>query len=703
MKKIVILLAVVAAVVVFYQLGGKQWFLPETYQALYAENPTLTAAIFFTVYVVVAAFSIPGASVMTVMGGIIFGLGTGVFLVSFASTIGATLAFIISRSLLRDWVMSKFGKYIDGLNKGIEKDGAFYLLTLRLIPAMPFFVVNLAMGLTKMKTWVFYIVSQIGMLPATAIYVNAGSELGSIEKASDIASPQLILGFLLLAAFPLIVKAIMGKIQAARVYKPWKAQKPKKFDTNVIVIGGGSAGLVSAYIAAVTKAKVTLIEREAMGGDCLNTGCVPSKSLIRSGQIKHYVERASGFGVNAKLNDIDFEKVMNRVHDVIGAIEPHDSVERYTSLGVDCVQGEAEIINPWQVKVGDQVISAPKIIIAAGAGPFVPNIPGLEKVPYLTSDNLWQIKDQPKRLLVLGGGPIGCEMAQSFQRLGTEVTQMDMAPRIMPREDADVSEFITARFKEEGIRLLTDHKMLEFDHKDGKSIAIAEHNGEKVEVEFDQVLIAVGRRARSDSLGFDTLGLEITPQGTLEVDDYLRTKYPNIFACGDVVGPYQFTHVAAHQAWYAAVNALFGKLRKFKVDYSVIPWATFSDPEVAHVGLSETTAKEKGIEYEVTKYGIDDLDRAIADSEAHGFVKVLTPPGKDKILGATIVGYQASNLLAEYVLAMKHGLGLNKILGTIHVYPTLSEANKFAAGEWKKKQVTELQQRWLTKFHAWNM
>ena len=703
MKKIAILALVAVAVVVFYQLGGERWLLPETYQALYGESPVKTATIYFVVYVVVAALSIPGAGLMTIMAGYIFGLSTGVLLVSFASTIGATVAFSLSRGLLQDWVTKNFGKYIESINAGVEKDGAFYLLTLRFIPAIPFFAINLVMGITRMKTWVFYIVSQIGMLPATLIYVNVGSQFGDVEEisAAGILTPGLIGGFILLAIFPLIAKWIMGRIQAARVYKPWKSQKPKKFDTNLIVIGAGSAGLVSSYIAAVTKAKVTLIEREAMGGDCLNTGCVPSKSLIRSGQIKHYVERSASFGVNAKLESIDFEKVMTRVHDVIGAIEPHDSVERYSELGVDCVQGEAELINPWQVKVGDQIISAPNIIIAAGAGPFVPPIPGLDQVPYLTSDNLWQIKEQPKRLLVLGGGPIGCEMAQSFQRIGTEVTQMDMSPRIMPREDEDVSEFITERFKEEGIRLLTDHKMVAFKHVDGRNIAVAESNGQEVEVEFDQVLIAVGRRARSDSLGFDTLGLEILPNGTLEVDEFLRTKYPNVFACGDVVGPYQFTHTAAHQAWYASVNALFGKLKKFKVDYSVIPWATFTDPEVAHVGLSETEAKAQGIEYEVTKYGIDDLDRAIADSEAHGFVKVLTPPGKDKILGATIVGYQASNLLAEYVLAMKHGLGLNKILGTIHVYPTLSEANKFAAGEWKKKQVTERQQRWLTKFHSW--
>lgn len=714
MKKILILIAAIVCVVVFYQSGGQRWLIPQTYQEFYVDNPLLTAGIYFLVYVVVAALSIPGAGLMTIIAGMIFGLATGAFLVSFASTIGASLAFLISRGLLQDWVQSKFSKYLDPVNKGVEKEGGYYLFGLRLIPIFPFFIVNLVMGLTSIKLRTFYWVSQVGMLPATIVYVNAGVQIGNIEEfsVSGVASPGLIFGFILLAIFPFIAKMILPIIarkivdffHARRVYKDWNHLKPKKFDTNMIVVGAGSAGLVSSYIAAAVNAKVTLIEKHKMGGDCLNTGCVPSKAILRSAKIRDYIGRSEDFGVVSEFKSVDFPKVMGRVHQVIKDIEPHDSVERYSDLGVDCVSGDAEIISPWQVKVGDRVISAPKIVLATGAEPFVPNIPGLSDVDYLTSDNLWDLQQLPERLLILGAGPIGCEMTQAFQSLGSQVTLVDMADRVLPRDDEDVSELVFDKFKKAGVNILCGHKTTAFKTDENGAVAVLESkDGQKTvesEVAFDRVLVAVGRKARTASLGFDTLGLEINPQGRLEVDEFLRTKYPNVFACGDLVGPYQFTHVAAHQAWYAAVNALFGRLRKFKVDYSVIPWATFTSPEVAQVGLNEVMAKEQGVEYEITKYELDDLDRAIADSETVGFVKVLTVPGKDKILGATIVGYQAGTLIAEFVLAMKHGLGLNKILGTIHIYPTMSEANKYTAGEWRKRQVSEKTMRWLGKYHS---
>jgi len=706
-KKIALLLVIALIVGSYLFFDGQKYLSLDFFQNLYKQEPLLTAAVYFVVYVIATSLSFPGAALLTIIGGMIFGLWVGLLLVSFASSLGATLAFLVSRFLLRDWVQSKFANYLGAVNKGIEKDGAFYLFSLRLIPVVPFLVINLVMGITPMKAVVFYLVSQVGMLAGTAVYVNAGAELGAVEEFSTagILSLPLLLSFALLAIFPFIARAIVGIVQRRKVYKNYP--KPSFFDTNMVVIGAGSAGLVSSYIAAAVKAKVTLVEKHKMGGDCLNTGCVPSKALIKAARTVNDIHKAKDLGIHVAEPTIDFPAVMERVRQVIRDIEPHDSVERYSSLGVDCLQGEAKIISPWEVSVDGKTITTRNIVIATGARPFVPPIPGLDQLDYLTSDNLWGINELPKRLLVLGGGPVGCELAQAFSRLGSKVTIVMRRSHLMPREDEDVSEFVRRKFIEEGIEVLTDHQPVSFEIREGENTVLLETTDKSTdenktkEVSFDKVLVALGRKANTEKLGLENLDIELNPNGTVTVDEYLRSRYPNIYACGDVAGPYQFTHTASHQAWYVAVNALFGRFKKFKVDYSVVPWATFTDPEVAHVGLSEADARAKGIPYEITKYGIDDLDRAIADNTAEGFVKALTVPGKDKILGATIVGYHAGDLLTEFVTAMKQGLGLKKILGTIHSYPTISEANKFAAGEWSRAHAPQLLLKWVEKFHGW--
>lgn len=714
-RKILVLLALVATVGAFFALGWNRYFslefLKES-QARFAElratQPLTLAAAYFVTYVAVTALSLPGATIVTLAGGALFGLGWGLLLVSFASSIGATLAFLTARFLLRDSVQSRFGQRLAEINRGIDKDGAFYLFTLRLIPVVPFFVINLLMGLTKMKARTFYWVSQLGMLAGTAVYVNAGTQLGQLNSLQGILSPALLGSFVLLGLFPLMARRLVEAVQKRKVYARWAPQRPQRFDRNLIVIGAGAGGLVSAYIAAAVKAKVTLVEAHKMGGDCLNYGCVPSKALIRSAKLAHQMRHASRYGLSDATPGFRFKAVMQRIHDVIQAIAPHDSVERYTGLGVEVLQGYAKLVNPWTVEIaltggGTQRLTARSIVIAAGARPFVPPLPGLDDVGYVTSDTLWdafaRLDEVPRRLVVLGGGPIGCELAQSFARLGAQVTQVEMAPRLMIREDEEVSALAKASLAADGVAVLTGHKALRCERVNGEKTLVVEHDGVEKRIAFDQLLCAVGRVARLTGYGLEDLG--IPTNRTVETNEYLQTIYPNIFAAGDVAGPFQFTHTAAHQAWYAAVNALFGDFRKFKADYSVIPWATFIEPEVARVGLNEQEAKEKGIAYEVTKYGIDDLDRAIADSEAHGFVKVLTVPGKDRILGVTIVGTHAGDLLAEYVLAMKHGLGLNKILGTIHTYPTLAEANKYAAGEWKRAHAPQRLLQWVRKFHDW--
>ncbi|MCP4284836.1 MAG: FAD-dependent oxidoreductase [Gammaproteobacteria bacterium] len=662
-------------------------------------NPWQSALVFFLVYVVVTALSLPGATIMTLAIGAIFDLLVGVILVSFASTIGATLAFIIARFLLRDTVQAKFGPKLGAINQGIEKDGAFYLFGLRLVPLFPFFVINLAMGLTNIRTFTFAWVSQVGMLLGTIVYVNAGTQLAKIDSLSGILSPGLIFSFVLLGVFPLIAKKILSGIKARKVLAGYS--KPRKFDRNLIVIGAGSGGLVAALIAAAVKSRVTLIEKHKMGGDCLNTGCVPSKALIRSARYMEQTRRAEEFGFKSASAEFDFADIMERVQRVVKKVEPHDSVERFTALGVDVIQGEARIVSPYSVEVNGRTLTTRNIIVSTGARPFVPPIKGLSDLPYLTSDNLWEIRELPKRLLVLGGGPIGCELAQSFARFGSQVTVAEMAPRLMIREDVDVSSMVAERFAHEGIEVMVGHMAKEFTVENGVNRMIAEYQGKDVSVEFDQVLVAVGRAANTSGFGLEELGVTLTDRRTLEANEFLQTNFPNIYVCGDVTGPYQFTHTASHQAWYATVNALFGMFRKFKVDYSVIPFATFTDPEVARVGLNEQDAIEQNIKYEVTVYGLDDLDRAIADGENYGFVKVLTVPGKDKILGVTLVGEHAGDLIAEFVTAMRHGLGMNKILGTIHIYPTWSEGNKFAAGNWKKAHAPEKLLEWVEKFHTW--
>ena len=710
-NKLLLLLGLGAAVVAFFAFDLGRFFSLDyikgaqaDFAALYAARPLLVAGAYFLVYVAVAALSLPGAAILTLLGGAIFGLLAGTVIVSFASSLGATLAMLFARYVLRDSVKARFGARLADIDKGIEREGAFYLFTLRLVPVFPFFVINLLMGLTKMKAATFYWVSQLGMLAGTVVYVYAGTQLAQITSLKSIVSPGLATALVLLGVFPLLAKKLLDALKARRVYAKWAHKKPRTYDRNMVVIGAGAAGLVTSYIAAAVKAKVTLVESHKMGGDCLNYGCVPSKALIKTATLARQMRHSADYGIASAEFKLDFAQVMERVAHVVREVEPHDSVERYTSLGVDVQIGSAKILDPWHVQITHddgrvQVLSTRSIVIATGARPFVPPLPGLEDVGYLTSDTLWGLREQPRRLVVLGGGPIGCELAQSFARLGSQVTQVEMAPRIMIREDQEVSAYAQKALEADGVQVLTLHKALRCEKVGDDKFIVVEAGGAEKRIAFDVLLCAVGRVARLQGFGLEELGIPV--QRTVQTDEYLQTIYPNILAAGDVAGPYQFTHTAAHQAWYAAVNGLFGGFKKFKADYAVIPWATFIDPEVARVGLNEQEAREQGVAFEVTRYGIDDLDRAIADSAAHGWVKVLTEPGKDKILGVTIVGVHAGDLLAEYVLAMKHGLGLNKILGTIHTYPTLAEANKYAAGEWKRAHQPLGLLKWVEKFHAW--
>ncbi|MGE4304574.1 MAG: FAD-dependent oxidoreductase [Novosphingobium sp.] len=712
MKRIAVASLLVIGLAVWFLLDLGQYLTLDALKAqqaavegFYRANPLLILAAFFAIYVILTALSVPGAVIMTLGAGAVFGVTTGTIVVSFASSIGATLAFLASRYLFHDSVQSRFGARLRSVNEGVARDGAFYLFSLRLVPVFPFFAVNLLMGLTPIRTWTYYWVSQVGMFLGTIVYVNAGTQLARIEALSDIASPGLLASFSALGALPWIGKWIMATIRRRRVYAHWN--HPRRFDRNLVVIGAGAAGLVSSLIGATVRAKVTLVEASKMGGDCLNYGCVPSKALIKSARVAEAMRHADRYGLEGAVPRFSFKTVMGRVHDIIAAVEPHDSVERYTDLGVDVVKGYARIVDPWTVEIArkdgaTQRLTTRSIVIAAGAEPMIPDLPGLAESGYLTSDTLWEefakLDEMPRRIIVLGGGPIGSELSQAFARLGAQVTQVERGERLLPREDEDVSALAQAAQAASGVTVLTEHEALRIVSGENKVLIVANGGVEKA-IAFDALIVAVGRKARLSGYGLEELGVET--QRTVVTDAYLATIYPNIYAAGDVASPYQFTHTAAHQAWFASVNALFGQFWRFKADYRVIPWTTFIDPEVARVGLNEQEAREQDVAHEVTKFPLHELDRAIADSATEGFVKVLTRPGKDRILGVTIVGEHAGELLAEYVLAMKHGLGLNKIMATIHTYPTMAEANKYAAGEWKKKHAPEGLLRLVESYHAW--
>lgn len=666
-------------------------------------HPALAMPLYALLYILLTGLSLPGAAVMTLAAGALFGLGWGIVLVSFSSSAGATLAFLASRHLFRDAVKTRFGPATARVDAGMAREGAFYLFTLRLIPAFPFFLVNLAMGLTAIPTSTYYWVSQLGMLPATCAFVNAGTQLARIRAPGDALSPGLLLSFALLGVLPLAAKRLVDWTRARRIYARWP--KPSRFDSNLTVIGAGSAGLVAAYIAAAAQAKTVLIEKDRMGGDCLNTGCVPSKALIAAARLAARIRRAPEFGLGEVEPKIDFAKVMERVQAAVAAVAPHDSVERYAGLGVEVVQGEAKIVSPWEVSVVSngvaRTIRSRAIVLATGARPAVPPIPGIEATGYLTSDTVWDLRALPERLLVLGGGPIGCELAQCFARLGARTTIAEMGPRLLMREDEEISELVARRFAEEGVDLRLNHTARRFVVDNGEKLLLAECEGQEVRIPFDALLVATGRSANTQGFGLEELGIGVARDGFIEANEFLQTRYPNVFVCGDAAGPLQFTHAASHQAWCAAVNALAGGWKKFRADATPIPWTIFVDPEVARVGLNEREARAANIAYEVVRYDLADLDRAIAEGETEGFVKVLTVPGKDRILGVASVGAHAGETVAEFVLAMRHGLGLDKILSAVHCYPTFAEANKYAAGIRKRAHISPKLLRMAARYHAW--
>ncbi|MFN7823959.1 MAG: FAD-dependent oxidoreductase [Pseudobdellovibrionaceae bacterium] len=683
-----VLFFAVALIAIFLSLQYAPYLTLESLKASQAglsqyreAHPGLAELSFFLIYVLSTALSIPGAGILTLAGGALFGVVWGTVLVSLASTLGATLSFLLVRYFVGDWARSKFRGSFQKIDHGFNEEGSMYLLSLRLIPLFPFFAVNAMMGLTKISAKQFFLISQIGMFPGTVVYVWAGEELGSLQSLSDLASPSLLLAFTALGLVPWFAKALLQKWKTQKLYSKFK--KPKKYDYNLVVIGAGAAGLVSTAIARAVKAKVAIIEKHKMGGDCLNYGCVPSKALIH---LANHSPRAP------------YLEIQQKIQKIIQRIEPHDSVERFTKLGARVIQGSAELVSPWEVQVNGEILTTKNVIIASGAEPYIPEIPGREKIKSVTSETLWDLEKLPARLLVLGGGPVGCELAQAFSKLGVKVTLIEKGLRLLAGEVEEASRRVCESLQRDGVEILLQSEIQTFLSE--KSARVVGPQGAK-DLEFDQVLFAVGRKPRTRGFGLEKIEIHLDQRGRVARNGFMQTNFPNIFVCGDVTSEVQLTHVAGHQAWYAAMNALFGRFKLFKEDLRVIPRCTFTSPQVASVGLSPEKAKEIYGEVEVTKFPMDDFDRAICDEATQGFIQIVTPQKGDQILGVTIVAAQAGELIAEYALAMRWSLGLKKILGTVHAYPTWSDANKLAALEWQRKKVPHQLLKFVEKYHDW--
>lgn len=687
-KKVGLLVLIIICVIMFYHLDGNQYLnfenLKSHHQELftfYQQNPLRFTLIYFFLYVGLVALSFPGATVLSLAGGYIFGFIKGLLIINWASTIGASIAFLIARFFFKDYLQRKFHYTFQKINQGMDREGNQYLLTLRLIPVFPFFLINILMGLTNISLLRFFIVSLIGMLPGTAVYVWAGTSLQNINSVSDIFTAKLITIFFLVGLIPILQSRILIYLKQKKHYSQFKT--PKNYDYNLIVIGGGAAGLVNAYIATNLKAKVLLVEEDKMGGECLNYGCVPSKALISLSKTKKY----------SKANFYDLK---NEIAKIIESIAPHDSVDRYKEMGVECVKGKASLISPFEVQINGTKYTGRKIIIATGAKPIYPNIKGLDVNKVFDYESIWKIENLPEKLVIIGGGAIGCELALAFSNLGTKVTIIEQN-EVLGTEDRDVASLVMKGLIGNNIDICEKSDLLTINH-DKCSITFRNKN-EVSEVPFDVLLIACGKIGNTDSIS-TTLNLDLDSKKFILVNEYLETlKYRNIYACGDVNGLKQLTNAAAHQAWYTSVNALFGNWKKFSIEHDYIPHAVFVEPEIARVGVNELEALRNNLEYDLYHFDSSDLDRNLIERKKLGIIKVLTIKNTDQILGVTIVGEAASEIIAEYVLAMKYKLGLNKVLATSHIYPSFSEQNKYVAGVWKKRSVPGVILKVLKKYH----
>lgn len=468
-----------------------------------------------------------------------------------------------------------------------------------------------------------------------------------------------------------------------------------KFDYHVIVIGAGSGGLTVASGAVVFGAKVALIEHEKMGGDCLNTGCVPSKAFLKCAHLAKDIGSSSNFAIESDLKEVSLAKVMDRVHSIIEAIEPHDSKESFENKGVDVLLGKAKFIDRHTIDVDGKTVTAKNIVIATGSAPVVPKLKGLDEVPFLTNLNIFDLKKLPKHLIVLGGGPVGLELGQGFRFLGSEVTIIDRNQHLFAKDDPEAAPVMEKQFSEDGIRLILNAEIKEVAQKDDVITVTVEQGGAAIEIQGDHLLVSLGRTPASGELGLENAGVDIDKKGFVTTNDKMQTNIKNIYACGDVTGAYLFTHMAGYQASIVLRNMIFHL--GSKVDYSFVPWTTYTKPEVAHVGYTEPWAKKLGLYVESIKIDLSGNDRAIAQGDTDGFIKLILGK-KGRVIGATVVSEYAGEMIPIASLAIKQKLSVSTFFGVIFSYPTESEAFMYASLErlqgslkgWQKKLIKEI-------------
>lgn len=648
-----------------------------------------------------ASLGIPGALILTLLAGAVFGWKWGTVIVSVSSTAGACCAFLLSRYFFRELIGEKYSGKGKSVLDAYESKGPLFLLSLRLVPIVPYFLVNLLMGVTRIPLATFALLSAVGMFPSTMLYVKAGVNFSQIRSVSDILSKKMLLLFCFFALIPVAANWMLPRIRFWWVMR--KYPKPKSFDYNFVVVGAGSAGLVAANLGARLQAKVALVERGKSGGDCLNRGCVPSKTLLAIAKGVHHRESAESVSAPYGKAKKEYTAVRRSIQRVIEQIAPHDSFERYESLGVDCFEGNAEVISPYEVKVGEKVLTTKNVVIATGASPILPVMPGIREQGVYTSDTIWEMQDLPTRLLVLGGGAIGCELAQAFSRLGVKVTIVEKGPRILAREDERASMLLTGSLQKEGVKLFCETEAVRIDRvQEHLNVQMRRLDGSAENLEVDAVLVALGRKPNQEVF-LNAKGIESLSRAAVKVDSDLSvTTLPNFFFCGDSIGPDFFTHAAGFQGSVVALNALFGGWRKFSGTPKVMPRCIFTEPEVASVGMGEDVLKREKIPFTVCFYSWEKFDRALTEGKENGFVKVFLARGSDKILGATIVGERAGEILQQIVFAMHHGKGLGSFVNVIQPYPSYADCVRMAALAWKNNSAPKWIFPWLRDFHKWN-